>query len=157
MLAADSPEWTPANAGAPARVHALVAQARWAAQTGDAAAVLDHYRQALALAREFGTPLVLRDAAVPYAQYQLDAGAIDQARATASIVGPYAEDDFGVALLMARVAAATHDQDLARSYFAQARRLAGERWTKSLADEEARLARAEPALGNSARRSIAGG
>jgi DNA-binding winged helix-turn-helix (wHTH) protein len=156
-LAGDSAVWTPANSGAPARVHAHVAQARFATQAGDAAAGLDHYRQALALAREFGTPLVLRDAAVPYAQYQLDAGAIDQARATASIVGPYAEEDFGIALLMARVAAATHDQDLARSYFAQARRLAGERWTKSLADEEARLARAEPAPGSSAPRSIAGG
>ena len=156
-LAADSPEWTPANAGAPARVHALVAQAHWAIQTGDAAAGLDQYRQALALAREFGTPLVLRDAAVPYAQYQLDAGAIDQARATASIVGPYAENDFAIALLMARVAAATHDQDLARSYFAEARRLAGERWTKSLADEEAGLARGEPRPGNAAPRSIAGG
>ena len=72
---------------------------------------------------------MLRDAAVPYAQFQLDAGAIDLARATASVVGPYAEDDFAIALLMARVAAATHDDALARSYFAQARRLAGERWT----------------------------
>ena len=65
--------------------------------------------------------------------------------------------DFGIALLMARVAAATHDQDLARSYFAQARRLAGERWTPSLAKEEARLARSEAAPRDSVPRSIAGG
>ncbi len=138
-LASDAGAWSPGNAGAPARVHAQVAQARWAALGGDASAALDHYQQALALARDFGTPLVLRDAAVPYAQFQLDAGATDLARATASVVGPYAEDDFAIALLMARVAAATHDENLARSYFAQAHRLAGERWTPTLANEEARL------------------
>jgi DNA-binding winged helix-turn-helix (wHTH) protein/tetratricopeptide (TPR) repeat protein len=154
-LVADADAWTPENAGPPARVHALVAQARWAAASGDAAAALDDYRQALVIAREFGTPLVLRDAAVPYAKFQLDAGAIDLARATASTVGPYAEDDFEIALLMARVAAATHDADLARSYFAQARRLAGERWTRSLADEEARLA-GTPAR-DPASRAVAGG
>lgn len=150
-LAADTSAWAVERAGAPARSHALVAQARWAATSGNAAAALDHYRQALAIAREFGTPLVLRDAAVPYAEFQLDVGAIDQARATASIVGPYAENDFSCSLLLARVAAATHETDLARSYFAQARRLAGERWTQSLADEEA-LVDARPAP-----RNVAGG
>ena len=110
-LASDAGAWSTGNAGAPARVHAQVAQARWAALGGDASAALDHYQQALALARDFGAPLVLRDAAVPYAQFQLDAGATDLARATASVVGPYAEDDFAIALLMARVAAATHDED----------------------------------------------
>jgi tetratricopeptide (TPR) repeat protein len=143
-LAADAPAWASANAGPPARVHAHVAQARWAAANGDAASALDHYRQALAIAREFGTPLILRDAAVPYATFQLDAGAVDVARQTASVVGPYAEDDFEVALLMARVAAATSDADLARSYFSKAHRLAGQRWTPSLADEEAKLAASAP-------------
>lgn len=157
-LVGDSSEWTPANAGPPARVHAHVAQARWAALNGDASAALDHYQQALALAREFGTPLVLRDAAVPYAQFQLDAGVIDLARATASVVGPYAEDDFAIALLMARVAAATHDENLARSYFAQARRLAGERWTQPLSDEEAGLGRSEqPPPRDTPPRAVAGG
>ena len=65
------------------------------------------------------------------------------------------QDDFEIALLMGRVAAATHDADLARSYFAQARRLAGERWTRSLADEEARLA-GGPAH-DPASRAVAGG
>jgi DNA-binding winged helix-turn-helix (wHTH) protein/tetratricopeptide (TPR) repeat protein len=139
-LARDASAWAIASAGPPARVDALVAQARWAAAHGDAASALDHYRQALAIAREFGTPLVLRDAAVPYATFQLDAGAVDVARQTASVVGPYAEDDFEVALLMARVAAATNDADLARAYFGKAHKLAGQRWTPSLADEEARLA-----------------
>jgi hypothetical protein len=138
-LARDANAWAIPNASAPARVRAHVARARWAAATDDAAGALDHYRQALTLARAFGAPSVLRDAAVPYAEFQLAAGAVDVARETASIVGPYAEDDFSVALLMARVAAATHDDALARSYFEKARRLAGERWTPSL-DGEARLA-----------------
>ena len=92
-------------------------------------------------------------------QFQLGAGAVDLARATASVVGPYAEDDFAISLLMARIAAATHDEDLARSYFAQAHRLAGERWTKSLTDEEARLARAEQPRRSAipAPRTVAGG
>jgi DNA-binding winged helix-turn-helix (wHTH) protein/Tfp pilus assembly protein PilF len=137
-LAAEASAWAIPNASAPARVRAHVARARWAAATHDAAGALDHYRQALSLARDFGAPLVLRDAAVPYAEFQLAAGAVDIARETASLVGPYAEDDFAVALLMARVAAATHDDALARSYFATARRLAGERWTPSL-DDEARV------------------
>jgi len=153
-LAADASAWASANAGPPARVHAHVAQARWAATNGDAASALDHYRQALAIAREFGTPLILRDAAVPYATFQLDAGAVDVARQTASVVGPYAEDDFAVALLLARVAAATNDADLARSYFAKAHRLAGQRWTPSLADEEAKLA---ASAAGKAPQSVAGG
>jgi DNA-binding winged helix-turn-helix (wHTH) protein len=154
-LADDANAWTIPKASVPARVRAHVARARWAAATHDAAAALDHYRQALALAREFGAPSVLRDAAVPYAEFQLAAGAVDVARETASVVGPYAEDDFAVALLMARVAAATHDDALARSYFAKARRLAGERWTPSL-DGEAGLAglAPQPETGS---RSAAGG
>jgi DNA-binding winged helix-turn-helix (wHTH) protein/tetratricopeptide (TPR) repeat protein len=154
-LAADAGAWSLADASAPARVHAHVARAKFAASTGDAAGALDHYRQALALARTFGTPLVLRDAAVPYAAFQLDAGAVDVARTTASVVGPYAEDDFDVALLMARIAAATNDRDLARSYFATARRLAGERWTSPLADEAARLV--DGPQGGPVPRTIAGG
>jgi len=150
-LANDKNVWLSGNAREPARLHALIAQAAWSSRNGDAAGAIDRYQQALALARAFGTPVLLRDAALPYAKFQLDAGAIDAARATASIVGPYAEDDFEIALLMARIAAATRDQDLARSYFAQARRLAGERWTPSLAAEESALA------GAPTPRAVAGG
>jgi DNA-binding winged helix-turn-helix (wHTH) protein len=155
-LAGDASAWAIPNASPPARVRAHVARARWAASTHDAAGALDHYRQALALARAFGAPLVLRDAAVPYAEFQLAAGAVDIARETASTVGPYAEEDFAVALLMARVAAATHDDALARSYFATARRLAGERWTPSLAGE-ARLAGLAAERPGPLSRSAAGG
>jgi len=156
-LAADAATWSIANASAPARVRAQLALARYARETRDAASALDHYRQALALARDFGAPLVLRDAAVPYAEFQLAAGAVDLARATASVVGPYAEDDFEVALLMARVAAATHDDALARSYFAAAHRLAGERWTPSIGAEQAKTAGTDAATQDAPPRTIAGG
>ena len=156
-LAADAGTWSIANASAPARVRAHVALAHYAAGARDAAAALDHYRQALALARDFGAPLVLRDAAVPYAEFQLAAGAIDVARATASVVGPYAEDDFEIALLMARVAAATHDDALARSYFAAAHRLAGERWTPTIGAEAAKIADADAATHDAPARTVAGG
>jgi hypothetical protein len=133
------------------------ALAAYARDANDAAGALDHYRQALALARDFGTPRVLRDAAVPYAEFPLAAGAVDLARATASVVGPYAEDDFEVALLMARVAAATHDEALARAYFAAAHRLAGERWTASIGAEAAKLASADAATQEAPERTVAAG
>jgi hypothetical protein len=69
------------------------------------------------------------------------------------VVGPSAEYDFDGALLMARVAAATHDDALARSYFAAAHRLAGERWTPAIGAEQARIAGADGAPP----RTIAGG
>lgn len=156
-LAADTATWSIANASAPARVRAHLALAHYAADARDAAAALDHYRQALALARDFGAPLVLRDAAVPYAEFQLAAGAVDVARATASVVGPYAEDDFEVALLMARVAVAGRDDALARSYFAAAHRLAGERWTPSIGAEQAKIAGTDAATHDAPSRTVAGG
>jgi DNA-binding winged helix-turn-helix (wHTH) protein/tetratricopeptide (TPR) repeat protein len=134
-LMADVALWQPANASPPARVHALVAQAQWRARQGDGAAAADGYRQALALARAFGTPVVLRDAAVPYAQFQLAHADLDGARATGSTLGPYAEEDFASALLLARLAAASRNATLAGSYFTRARNLAGERWTAALAAE----------------------
>jgi len=152
LLTADESLWAPRNARAPARVHALVARADFSARGGDAAGAIDRYRQALALARESSTPVVLRDAAVPYAQFQLAAGAVDAARATTSLVSPYADDDFAIALLMARLAAATDDRDLARSYFTLARKLAGERWNGALADEAA-----GPVVGSGGPRVAVGG
>jgi DNA-binding winged helix-turn-helix (wHTH) protein/tetratricopeptide (TPR) repeat protein len=135
-LIADVALWNPANALAPARVHALVAQAQWRAREGNDAAASDLYRQAFALARAFGTPVILRDAAAPYARLQLSRADLDGARATASALGPYAQDDFASALLLARLAAANRDAMQARAGFERARSLAGERWTVELAREE---------------------
>ena len=136
-LTRDDAAWESGAARAPARLHAHIARAAYAASTGDAAGAIDHYRQALRLAREFGAPLLLRDAALPFARFQLASGVVDAARETAALLGPWADDDFEIALLTARVAAATHNPPLARSYYAQAHRLAGERWLPPLAEEAA--------------------
>jgi len=148
-LAADAALWQPAHALAPARVHALVAQARWSAQQGDEAAAGERYAQAFALARGFGAPVILRDAAVPYAQFLLARGRLDEARTTAGVLGPYAEDDFACALLLARLAAARDEPATARAYFARAQALAGERWSEALAAEAA--ASQQPARASASR------
>jgi hypothetical protein len=129
------------GATAPARVDALVALAQWQAHEGrDAAA--EQVRAALDLARAFGAPIVLRDAAVPYATFQLARGASAESRVTARLVGPWAESDFQIALLLARLALANGDAARARSYFARAHALAGERWSHALAAEESAAATA---------------
>jgi len=136
-LGADATLWQPANALAPSRVHALVARARWQARRGDDAAAAAAFTQAFELAQAFATPVILRDAAVPYAQFLLSHGDADGARRTASVLGPYAEHDFASALLLARVAAQVGDPALARSWFARAHGLAGERWSAGIAAEAA--------------------
>jgi DNA-binding winged helix-turn-helix (wHTH) protein len=153
-LTRETTAWESGSARAPARLHAQVALAAYAASTGDAADAIDRYHQALRLAREFGAPLLLRDAALPFARFQLAAGAVEAARATAALVGPYAADDFDIALLTARVAAASHNASLARSYYAEAHRLAGERWLTPLAAEAEGLAAG--AAGDSAGQVLAG-
>ncbi|HEY6942933.1 hypothetical protein, partial [Dokdonella sp.] len=126
-----------ANALAPARVHALVARAGWRERRGDAAAAATAYGQAFELAQAFATPLILRDAAIPYARYLLSHGDPDAARRTASVLAPHVEHDFASALMLARVAARAGDRALARTCFARARSLAGERWSPALAAEAA--------------------
>jgi DNA-binding winged helix-turn-helix (wHTH) protein/tetratricopeptide (TPR) repeat protein len=133
----DAASWAPGNALAPAVVHALVARSKGWALRGDAALADAGFRQALAAARVFGAPAILRDVAVPYARFQLDRGQLADARATASVLGPYAEDDFSITLLLARLAVAEHDPAAAGSYFARAHALSGERWTAALAAEAA--------------------
>ena len=135
-LAGDASLWAEGGATAPARVDALVALAQWQAHEGRDAAAAEQFRAALDLARAFGAPIVLRDAAVPYATFQLARGASAESRVTARLVGPWAESDFAIALLLARVAVAHGDAARARSYFARAHALAGERWSHALAAEE---------------------
>lgn len=143
-LAADIALWQPANALASSRVHALVARARWQTRRGDDAAAAAGLAQALELAQAFATPVILRDAVVPYAQFLLTHGDADAARRSASLLGPYAEHDFASALLLARVATQAGDPAQARSWFARARSLAGERWSAALAAEAATAGAAPP-------------
>ncbi|MBO9664305.1 winged helix-turn-helix domain-containing protein [Dokdonella sp.] len=144
-LADDAAIWLPANALVPARVHALAAQAQWQASQERAARADELYSQALSLARDFGAPIVLRDAAVPFARFQLAQGRIDAAAETARPLGPHADEDFTSALTLARVAAARRDSVLARSYFTRARQLAGQRWSATLEGEASAASDAEEA------------
>lgn len=135
VLAGSTDLWTPGNALPPARAHALAARAQWQAASDDAAAA-ESYRQAFAQARSSGAPVIVRDVVVSYTQFLLTQGDIDNARVVAGVVSPYSEEDFEVALLLARLAVASHAATVARAYFAQAHGLAGERWTPTLAREE---------------------
>jgi DNA-binding winged helix-turn-helix (wHTH) protein/tetratricopeptide (TPR) repeat protein len=136
-VAGDADLWKPANALAPARAHALVALATWHASQDQPALAATEFAQALELARAFGAPVILRDVIVPYAPFQIAHQGLAAARATASLLGPYTDDDFESALLLARLAVSSHQPDLARSYFSHARSLAGERWTDALSAEQA--------------------
>lgn len=144
-LAADAAIWQPGDALAPARVHALVAQARWNAARGDVARATGQFAQAQALAEGFGAPVVLRDAVVPHAGFLLAQRQDEAAARIARTLGPYADGDFASALLLARVALARGDAALARSYFTKARQLAGQRWSDAV-EREAAASEAAPVV-----------
>jgi len=125
-----------------ARAQALLAFAQWQARAGDPARADTAWRDALALVRAKGSPRELRDVALPYAAFELARGHGDAARMLAGLVDPYADDDFAITLLRARVAASGHDAALARRLYARAHALAGERWTSAIAGEETAAAAA---------------
>jgi len=126
-----------AGSGSVARARALSALAAWHVHHGDAAQANRAFGEALALVRANGSPRDLRDVAVAYAGFQLDRGEVDAARATASLVGPYADDDFPITLLLSRVAAAGHDTEAAARLRRQAQALAHARWAGVLRAETA--------------------
>jgi DNA-binding winged helix-turn-helix (wHTH) protein/tetratricopeptide (TPR) repeat protein len=125
-----------------ARVQALLAFAQWQARSGDPPRADTAWRDALALVRVKGSPRELRDVALPYAAFELARGHDDAARMLAGLVDPYADDDFAITLLRARIAAAGHDAALAGRLYARAHALAGERWTPAIAGEETAAAAA---------------
>lgn len=107
-------------------VAARVARAQWLA-TIDAAGAASAFDEALALARRVGSPLALRDAAVPYARFRLARGELDPARTLAALVAPCADRDFLCARCVFEVARVDGDALAANRHEAAARRLAGER------------------------------
>jgi len=116
------------------RAETLFALAQWRTRD-DVADAPDGWRDALAGARASGSPRALRDVAVPYAAFEMAAGHGESARTIAGLVGPYADDDFPITLLLARLAAAGGDAAHARALYANAHTLAGERWTPAIAAE----------------------
>ncbi|MBO9661574.1 winged helix-turn-helix domain-containing protein [Dokdonella sp.] len=116
----------PPDAGGPDSVAARVARAQWLASVDDANAAAA-FDAALALARRIGSPLAIRDAAAPYADFRLARGDLDAARTLAALVAPYAERDFDCARSAFEVARAGGDLLAAERQADAARRLAGER------------------------------
>jgi hypothetical protein len=108
------------------RAQVLTALAHKEASAGADAAAEADYRDALALVRNLGSPLELREVALPYAQFLFARGKIDAAHSTAGLIEPYAKEDFAITLLLARLAA---DRDPAQSQqlYERARALAGAR------------------------------
>jgi DNA-binding winged helix-turn-helix (wHTH) protein/tetratricopeptide (TPR) repeat protein len=139
-LVADAATWEPADALPAARSAALTALASWHARQGDAARAAGEYDEAMTAALAMGAPVVVRDAALPYLAFLQAQGAWPKARQIAGHLGEWAEDDFGCALALARVAAADADAERAQSYYSRARALAGERWTEALSAEAAAAA-----------------
>jgi len=123
-----------------ARARALRALAGWHAQGGEAARAQAAFGEALALVRATGSPRDLRDAALACADFQLARGELDAARATASLVGPYAADDFSITLLLSRLALAERNRPEAVRLRSQAKALAGARQVASLDDAAPALA-----------------
>jgi hypothetical protein len=111
------------------------ALARWWRDRGDDLRADAVSTAALDAAREHGSPRDFRDAAVALATARLARGDVEGARTLAALVGPYAEDDFAITLLLARVDAAAGNAAAARRSYDAAKTLAGERWTAALAAE----------------------
>jgi DNA-binding winged helix-turn-helix (wHTH) protein len=111
------------------------ALARWWRHRGDDLRADAASTAALDAAREHGSPRDFRDAAVALATARLARGDVEGARTLAALVGPYAEDDFAITLLLARVDAAAGNAAAARRSYDAAKTLAGERWTAALAAE----------------------
>jgi len=104
----------------------LAALAALQSRVGADALAESSYVDALALVRESGSPRDLREIVLPYAAFQLAHDRSDDARTTAGLVQPYADEDFAITLLLARLAADRSPAE-ARRLFERARGLAGAR------------------------------
>lgn len=109
-----------------AHAQSLVALAALQSQVGADALAETSFVDALALVRESGSPRDLREIVLPYAAFQLAHDRMDAARTTAGLVQPYADEDFAITLLLARLAA-DHAPAEASRLFERARGLAGAR------------------------------
>ena len=111
-----------------------LALAEWRTGTHDPAADRA-WRDALAAARNAGSPRGLRDVAVADATLALTRGDTESARTLAAFVEPYAADDFAITLLLARITSAAGEGARAGELYERAHALAGERWNATLAAE----------------------
>jgi tetratricopeptide (TPR) repeat protein len=136
-VAHDRSNWNVPGADVSTRAQAQLALAQWHASVGDTSSAAGAFRDALGLVRQAGIPAETRNVAVVCATFQIAQNDLEGARETASLVAPYAADDFAINLLLARVAIVSHDAGHAHGFYDAAHRLAGDRWTATLAAEQA--------------------
>ena len=102
-------------------------RAEWRAAQGDADGATDAFRDALAAAEAGGVPASIAAVAASAVPVQLERGRLDDARALAGRVAPWAPRDFDCALVQVRVLHAAGASDAWRAALDAARALAGER------------------------------
>ncbi|MFC3714606.1 winged helix-turn-helix domain-containing protein [Luteimonas soli] len=103
-------------------VHAVARRAR-----GDEAAADAGYRAALALAEERGIPEEIAEVVVAHAGWLLERGQADRASALIGRASPWADQDFDLAALQARLLRSLGQGPQAEAARTRARELAGER------------------------------
>lgn len=119
--------WPATDGKQTAAPEAAVARAEWAARQGDAAAADQEFRAGLSAAEADGVPSPIAEASQAYASWLLTTGRVEDARAVAGRVAPWAERDFDCALLQLRVLRAGDAASGWEQALRVATRLAGER------------------------------
>lgn len=104
-----------------------LARAAWLRASGDTVAADAALQSALDAAGQGGVPATLAAVAEAMVPVQLAAGQLDQARAVAGRVAPWADRDFASALVQVRVLHAAGTVPAWRTALARAQTLAGER------------------------------
>ena len=119
---------------------ARLAEAELDAASGRREQAMDHYARALAGAEAWGVPADLALVALSHAQALIDFGAADEAGAVAGRVLRWADRDYGIALLQARLYQALGQESARDASLARARELAGDRPVPALAEPRPAMA-----------------
>ena len=126
-LAADLPLSDAADASLGNTLPDLLVRALARRARGDEAAADSGYRAALALAEERGIPAEIAEVVVAHAGWLLERGQPDRASALVGRAAPWADQDFDLAALQARLLHGLGQGPQAEAAQARARELAGER------------------------------
>jgi tetratricopeptide (TPR) repeat protein len=121
-------------------VLARLAAAELAAAAGQRVQALEHYAKAQAGAEAWGVPADVVLVALSHAQALIAFGAAEQASDVAGRVLRWADRDYGIALLQARLYQALGQESARDASLARARELAGERPVPALAEPRPAMA-----------------
>ncbi len=119
---------------------ARLADAEIAAAAGERDQALEHYAQAQAVAEAWGVPADLALVALSHAQALIGFGAAEEASDVAGRVLRWADRDYGIALMQARLYQALGQESARDASLARARDLAGERPVPALAEPRPAMA-----------------